>query len=75
MSLAQEGSTVYQQRAQATRSRSARPSTAQKAAFAKTMRRNGNDALSALECRLLAAHPHLTQSQRAEYAKLAEGRA
>lgn len=67
----------YRRRAQATRSRRQynRPTAAQKAAFAKSLARDGRSLLTAEECRLLAEHPYLLPVQRAEFAAMAEGRA
>lgn len=68
----------YRQRAQGTRARRqaagryAKPSKAQQAAFAKTMARDGRKSLTVEEMGLLANHPHLTASQRAEYATMAQ---
>lgn len=72
------GSDHYQQRAQATRARRqaagryARPTKAQKATFAKLVQPNGRNSLTVEEMGLLATHPHLTASQRAEFAAMAQ---
>lgn len=67
----------YQAKAQATRARRqaagryARPTKAQKAAFAKAMqsrRLYGEPVFSAEELQLLATHPYLTKAQQAEWA-------
>lgn len=66
----------FQRRAANTRSRRqaagryARPTKAQQAAFAKTMQRDGRKSLSVEEMGLLATHPYLAASQRAEYATM-----
>lgn len=67
--------TEYQIRAEATRARRRAaglyPTKAQKDAFAKSMRRNGRESLTIEEMGLLATHPQLAPSQRAEYAEMA----
>lgn len=68
----------YRSRAQATKARRQakgmykRPSKAQQEALAKSMQRDGRKLLTAEEMRLLAQHPHLHASQRAEFAALAD---
>lgn len=68
----------FQRRAQATRNRRqaagryAKPTKAQQAAFAKTMARDGRKSLTVEEMGLLATHPYLAASQRAEYAAMAQ---
>lgn len=70
--------TEIRNRAQQTRNarqaagRYARPTAAQEAAFAKSMQRDGNALLTVEEMGLLATHPQLARSQRAEYAAMAE---
>lgn len=79
MEAAQQGPdlTFYRQRAQATKARRqaagryAKPSKAQQAAFAKTMQRDGRKSLTAEEMGLLATHPYLAASQRAEFSEMA----
>lgn len=70
---------TYQHKAYATRRRRRaagcynRPTKAHKAVYAKLTRRGGRATLTAADCSLLATHPHLTASQRAEFAALAHG--
>lgn len=68
----------YRQRAQATKARRQaagrynRPSIAQEAAFKKSIARDGRKNLTVEEMSLLATHPYLTNTQRAEYATMAQ---
>lgn len=62
----------YQRRGQATRSRRPRPSKEQDAALRLYFQRDGIQRLSVAQLGLLATHPHLTSSQRAEFATLAQ---
>jgi len=68
----------YRQRAQATRRRRqaagryARPTKAQQLAFAHSLQRDGRKSLTVEEMALLATHPYLAASQRAEYAVMAQ---
>lgn len=62
-------------KATATRKRRSYPTPAQRAAFNKSLGRDGRSLLTAEECRLLAEHPYLLPVQRAEFAAMAEGRA
>lgn len=72
--------TEYQLRAEATQARRraagryTRPTKAQREAFAKAMQRAGRKNLTAAECELLANHPNLAASQRAEFATMAAQR-
>lgn len=69
---------TYQHKAHATRSRRQaagcynRPTGEQKAVYAKLTQRNGRATLTAGDCGLLATHPYLTASQRAEFAQMAQ---
>ena len=75
---AQEWKTEYQLRSEATSARRraagryARPTQAQEAAFKKSVKRDGRKSLTAAECDLLATHPCLAHSQRAEFAAMAQ---
>lgn len=68
----------YQRRAANTKARRqaagryARPTKAQQAAFAKTMRRDGTKSLTVEEMGLLATMPTLLPAQRAEFAAMAQ---
>ncbi len=72
--VTQSAPTEYQQRAQQTRRRRQAagkyPTPAQKAAFTRRMT-DGVAALTRDELQALASHPHLTHSQRAQYAAMA----
>ena len=58
-----------------TRKRRTYPTPAQKAAFAKSLQRDGRKLLTAEECELLATHPALMPQQKAEFAALAIAKA
>lgn len=66
----------YRQRAAATKARRqaagryARPTKAQAAAFATSMKRDGRKLLTTDELAQLATHPYLLPSQKAEYAAM-----
>ena len=72
--------TEYQIRSEATQTRRRskgmyqRPTKAQQSAFAKAMQQDGRKSLTADECNLLATHPYLAASQKAEYAMMATQR-
>lgn len=64
----------FQRRALDTRRRrqAARPTKAQQAAFWKSVGRGGRGSLTVEELGLLATHPYLAASQRAEFAAMAQ---
>lgn len=72
--------TEYQIRSEQTQARRRskgmyqRPTKAQQAAFAKSVQRDGRKSLTAAECELLATHPYLAASQKAEFAMMATQR-